>query len=261
MTLTNQLRFGLQYFINSGNFTGIFAPTPLPVSSSIRPSSIDSTFPGLGFLPGANVAYASGGTTIVLQALSNLTTLKVLSSPNLMVLNNGTARLQVGDQVPVATQSATSTLTDTAQTVNSINYRDTGVILEVTPRVNASGLVLLDISEEVSDVARTVSSTLNSPTISQRKVSSTVAVHDGQTIGLAGADQGQQDQRECRPAVAEGRADHRLAVRRAWQHAGADRTAVLITPRVIRGREDGDAATRELQDSLRLTVPVVNRRR
>ena len=95
-------------------------------------------------------------------------------------------RLQVGDQVPIETQSATSILTPGAPVVNSIEYRDTGVILNVTPRVNAGGLVLLDIAEEVSDVMQTTSSNLNTPTISQRRVTSSVAVRDGQTIALGG---------------------------------------------------------------------------
>jgi general secretion pathway protein D len=80
-----------------------------------------------------------------------------------MVLNNQTAKLEVGNQVPIATQSSVSTLTDNAPVVNSIEYKDTGVILRVTLRVNEGGLVLMDISQEVSDVAATTSSTLNSP--------------------------------------------------------------------------------------------------
>src|SRR5262249_25029801 len=146
-----------------------------------------STFPGFPFVPGFNLGYAGGAAAeVVLNALSKITDVRVLSSPNLLVRNNGSARLQVGDQVPIATPSATSTLTKTAQTVNSIDYRDTGIILNVTPRVNASGLVLLDISEEVSQASKTGSSSLDSPTISQRRVTSSVAVEDGQTIGLAG---------------------------------------------------------------------------
>src|SRR5262249_33216452 len=158
--------------------------------------------------------------------------------------------LQVGDQVPIATQSATSTLTDTAQTVNSINYRDTGVILDVTPRVNASGLVLLDISEEVSNVGRTTSSDLNSPTIAQRKVTSTVAVRDGQTIGLAGLI------RDSRTRSNTGLPWLKDVPVVGWlfgvrtDEVTRTELLVLITPRVIRGRDDGDAATRELKDSL-----------
>ena len=78
--------------------------------------------------------------------------MKVLSSPQLMVLDNEAARLQVGDLVPYLTSSSQSTLTTNSPIINSIDYRETGVIMEVTPRVNSGGLVTLDIAQEVSDV-------------------------------------------------------------------------------------------------------------
>jgi general secretion pathway protein D len=73
-----------------------------------------------------------------------------------------------------------------APVVNSIEYRDTGIILKVTPRVNESGLVMMDVAQEVSDVSATTSSSLNSPTISERKINSTIAVQDGETVALGG---------------------------------------------------------------------------
>ncbi len=261
VTLTNQLQLGLQYYFNSGNFAGIFAPGLQPLAANITGQTLNSTFPGIGFLSGFNFGYSSGGTNIVLQALSQLTTVRILSSPNLLVLNNGTARLQVGNQVPIATQSATSTLTNTAQTVNSINYKDTGVILNITPRVNASGLVLLDISEEVSQPTNTTSSTLNSPTISQRRVTSSMAIHDGQTIGLAGA-------------ILENRQNGTSGL--PWfkdlpvigflfgvksQSVTRTELLMLITPHVIRNQDEGDAVTQELRQKLRLTIPIVARQR
>src|SRR5690349_18332579 len=103
-----------------------------------------------------------------------------------MVLNNQTATLQVGDQVPIATQSAISTISPGAPIVNTIQFRDTGVILKVTPRVNESGLVLLDVAQEVSDVAATTSSTIDSPTIQQRRLTSSVAVRDSEVVALGG---------------------------------------------------------------------------
>jgi len=195
------------------------------------------------------------------QALSAITDTRVLSSPNLLVRNNGSARLQVGDQVPIATQSATSTLTNTAQTVNSIDYRDTGIILNVTPRVNASGLVLLDISEEVSQPKNTLTSSLQSPTISQRRVTSTVAVNDGQTIALAGRiSERDESSRGGYPYLSDIPVVGLLFGTRG---KSADRTEliVLITPRVMRGRDEADQITRELREKVRMTIPVSARRR
>ena len=115
-----------------------------------------------------------------------MTDVEIVSSPALTVLDNQMARLQVGDQVPVATSSAQSVVSSDAPLVTNIDYKDTGVILAVTPHINASGLVMLDISQEVSDVVSTTTSSLNSPTIEQRKINSSVAVRSGMDIVLGG---------------------------------------------------------------------------
>ena len=103
-----------------------------------------------------------------------------------MVLDNKTARLQIGDQVPITTQTATSTVTASTAIVNSITMQDTGVILSVTPHINESGRVQLEIEQEVSSVVKTTSSTINSPTIQQRQVKTTVVVNDGEVLALGG---------------------------------------------------------------------------
>jgi len=173
VTLTNDLNFGLQYYFHAGGsrFIQSFSPT----------AAIAPMFPGAGYVLG------SGATPqVVINALEAVTTVNVVSDPEILVLNNQTAELKVGDQVPVAVQSAVSVATAGAPVVNSIEFRDTGVILKVTPRVNQNGLVLMDVSQEVSGVAPTTSSTLNSPTIQQRKITSAIAVQDGETVALGG---------------------------------------------------------------------------
>lgn len=262
VTLTKDLNYGLQYFFQSGNFTHIFAPNVAASGAAALPPPFGTTFPGFSYLPGLNFAYAGGNAAnVVLQALSKITKVRVLSSPNLLVRNNGSARLQVGDQVPIATQSATSTLTNTAQTVNSIDYRDTGVILNVTPRVNASGLVLLDISEEVSLANTTSSSQLDSPTISQRRIKSTVAVDDGQTIALAGLiKDSRTDGKSGLPWLEDVPGVGLLFGTRSDSVARTE-LLVLLTPKVIRNRREGDQITNELREKLRLTIPVAAHQR
>ena len=84
--------------------------------------------------------------------------------------------------MPITTQSAQSTLGVGAPIVNSVSYKDTGVILSITPRINQSGRVLLDIEQEVSSVAHTTTSNIDSPTIRQRKIKTTVVVNDGDAL-------------------------------------------------------------------------------
>jgi hypothetical protein len=101
------------------------------------------------------------------------------------VVNNGVATLQVGDSVPIATGTATVLSANNA-VVNTINYQNTGIILRVVPRVHSNGTVALDIEQEISEVAPSSAAGTLTPTISQRKVKSTLSVSDGQTVLLAG---------------------------------------------------------------------------
>ena len=172
VTLNGTLQHGVQWFFQHGNHS--FTLTD-GVSSSLSPA-----FPGFSY------AFNIPQAQVIISALEQVTNVEVISSPAMTVLDNQTARLQVGDQVPVATRSSQSVINPDAPIVNDIEFKDTGVILAVTPRVNASGLVLLDISQEVSDVVPTTSSNLNSPTIRQRRVNSTVSVRSGMEIVLGG---------------------------------------------------------------------------
>ena len=123
---------------------------------------------------------------VILDALHAVTSVKVLSNPSLVVIDNQPAILQVGDQVPISTGSAT-VLTTNNTIVNTIDYRDTGIILRVVPRVNVNGIVRLDIEQEISNVAPTSGTTATlTPTVSQRRVKSSVSIASGQTVLLAG---------------------------------------------------------------------------
>lgn len=265
VTLNDQLSLGLQYAFRSGNFAGVFAPNVAAATGGAAAAAAGAgagmipNFPGLSFVPGANVLYSTNSAAALLQALSSVTNVRVLSSPNLMVLNNGTALLQVGDQVPISTQTSISNLTPNAPTVSSIEYRSTGIILHVRPRVNDSGLVVLDILEEVSQPSATTSSTIQSPTIQQRRVTSTVAVHDGETIALAGLiDQRSTDGRSGLPFLMDIPVlGHLFGTRTETEHR--TELLVLITPRVVRGRQDSDALTRELRERLEQLAPHLQR--
>lgn len=173
VTLNKDLKYGINWFLESGSNSFTFSNSS---SGSISPS-----FPGFSYFYSG-----TGSRNAVLNALSSVTDVKVISSPKLMVLNNQTATLQVGDQVPVAVQSAQSTGGENAPLVNTIEFRDTGVILNITPHINKGGLVILEVSQEVSEVAETKSSGIDSPTIQTRMIESTVAVQNGETIALGG---------------------------------------------------------------------------
>lgn len=136
--------------------------------------------------PGFNYAFAGTDLRATLNALNSITDVTVLSAPSIMVQNNQTAHLQVGDEVPIVTQTASSVSEANAPLVSSIELRQTGVILQVTPRINASGMVVLDVRQEVSSVRPTTTSGIDSPTIQKLEFTSTVAVRSDNTVALGG---------------------------------------------------------------------------
>jgi general secretion pathway protein D len=232
VTLNDQLQYGTQFFFKEG---------------SINQTLTSATSISGGFIFGA----AARGVTAALSALQAVTTVNVLSSPELMVLDNQTAQLQVGAAVPYLSQSSQSTLSANAPVVNSVQYQQTGVIMGVTPRVNSGGLVTLDISQEVSDVADTVTTAgLTSPTFNERRVVSRVVVQDGQTIGLAGLIQDSQS--KSNSGIPWLKDVPILGLLLGEQSNKRQRTEllVLITPHVIRDQRDAKALTEDLREQL-----------
>lgn len=237
VTLNDELKYGVQWFFDNAenSFT----------QSSNSGGAVTSQFPGFSY------TYFTTSAQVALNALESVTDVKVLSSPKLMMLNNQSAMLQVGDQVPVASQSAVSITDSNAPIVNAVQFRDTGVILEVTPRINTGGMVLMEVSQEVSDVIPTTTSGIDSPTIQQRKINSTVTVEDGETIALGGL---------IRETESRGKSGlpflSRIPVLGA-AFGAQDKTnrrtelLVFITPRVIRNTEDARAATEYLRGRLK----------
>jgi general secretion pathway protein D len=245
VTLNDNLQFGTQFFFKSGGINGILnTATSTPASASA--TSLNMSFPG--FFLGGN---GSGGAPFAIQALQQVTKVHVLSSPELMVLDNQPARLQVGSVVPYLSQTSQSTLTSSAAVISSINYQQTGVVMQVTPRVNSGGLVTLDITQDVSSVATGLTTTgINSPTFNDRNVSSRVVVQDGQTIGLAGlitdsTSLGNQGIPWLKDIPI-------LGLLAGSQTNTRQRTEllILITPHVIHDQRDARALTEDLRDQL-----------
>jgi general secretion pathway protein D len=245
VTLTKELQYGVQWSFGFGQNTVSYSEgtTAAPVQN----------FPGFSYL-------FTNGTTIsaTINALASITNVKVLSAPKLLVLNNHTAALQVGDEVPIETASSSSVIGSDSPIVNSIDYLDTGVILKVTPRVNDGGLVLLDISQEVSDVASTPTSSaqIQSPTIEQRRIASSIAVQDGQTIALGGLIRDTRtDENDGVPLLKDIPVLGNLFKNTDNQDTRTE-LLVLLTPRVIKNPTDAQAITDELRQEIKLADPL-----
>ncbi len=171
VTLNEDLKYGVEWFFKNADHS-------FKLSKS---GTISNFFPGFAF------RYTVPDVDVALSALGAVTDVKVIFSQKLMTLNNKMAMLQVGDQVPIITQTATGVRDATDLTVvNSVQLRDTGILLRVTPRIGKSGTVFVDVRQEVSNAITTETSDINSPTIQQRKIANTIAVQDGDSIVLGG---------------------------------------------------------------------------
>lgn len=248
VTLNDQLTYGTQFFFGHKNdITATLSSANPPTSATVA-----------GIAKGAVTGFANNFPGFVLNAgvresinaLAAVTQVKVLSAPQVMVMDNEPARLQVGALVPVITQSSQSTITFNAPIINSVEYRDTGVIMLVTPRVNSGGLVTLEISQEVSDVASTTSSNIDSPTFNQRLIRTRVAVQDGQTVGMAGLIR--DNDKQGNSGIPFLKDIPLLGGLVSSQNNSRERTEllVLITPRVVHDQRDALALTEDLRNGL-----------
>jgi general secretion pathway protein D len=178
VTLNDNLNYGVQFFLTSKDI-GLRADKGSVINTAAS-TVLSQTVPGANLLIGSQLQ-----PRLILNALHGYTDVKVLSNPSLVVVDNQAATLQVGDQVPVTTGSAT-VLSSSNTVVSTVDYRNTGIILRVQPRINSNGTVLLDVEQEISSVAENSNSASLTPTLSERKVKSSILVTSGQTVLLAG---------------------------------------------------------------------------
>ncbi len=184
-----------------------------------------------------------------LTALAEDDLVNVLSSPSVMVRDNQTAEIQVGEDVPIATTQQQGTTT-TDRIINQIEYRKTGVKLSVKPRVTPGGMVQMEIEQEVSDVAQE-SGTLNSPTFRTRNITSNVAVRSNQAVVLGGLIQdAREDGKSGIPGLYRAPLIGPLfgeTSRRALR----TELVVVLTPRVIASDGDIETVTRDFREKVR----------
>jgi len=234
--LNDELDFGLRWFFEGGNGSATF--------SDNQAGSIGANFPGFSFL------FQGASAAVTLNALSSVTDVEVVSSPSLMVLDNQEARLQIGDEVPIATQQVRDTSDPNSPVVNTISFRDTGIILTVRPRVSNSGQITLDIEQEVSSVSNTTSSGIDSPTISQRRIKTSVVATDGQTIALGGLIEESRNRRNTKVPLAGDAPVLGALFRSRRDKVDKTELLVLITPRIIRDGSSSLQITQEIRDRI-----------
>lgn len=240
VTLNDVLEYGLEWAFKDSrsttDYTGI--GTLNAGSSSLNPL----TALGNGF------SYAlknpAGNVTALLRALSTKTTVKVIASPSLMVLDNHAASIAVGTQTPI--QSGTTSNLEGTVTTTNIQYKDTGVNLMVTPSVNSGNIVTMQVDQSVTDVGAKDEVT-NQRAFLQRQLSSKVAVRSGESIVMGGLIQERGTTSKSGVPIL-----HTLPVvgnlfGSTAKDGARTELIVVITPRVVRS----DIDIREVSDDLR----------
>jgi general secretion pathway protein D len=173
VTLSDALDYGVRWFLANGTYeVGFNAPVPTSAGGDGLTVAAFST---------------SNDARMFIDLLASETEVKFLSAPQVMVLDNHTANIRVGDQIPVTVRSSQSTTNPDSPVVSEVQFRDTGTLLSVTPRINAGGQVTLEISQEVSlPGSEPAVGGGGNVAISQRTINSSVVVQSGQTIVIGG---------------------------------------------------------------------------
>ncbi|WP_246050770.1 type II secretion system secretin GspD [Asticcacaulis tiandongensis] len=190
--------------------------------------------------PGFSVNYLRSDIKAAINALSSKSDVRIVSAPKITVRENGTALLQVGDQVPIIVQNAQSTSNGDAPLISTIDYRDTGVMLKVTPRILSDNRVSMDVTQEVSSVARTQTSGIDSPTIRQRRMESSLIIPEGTVVALGGLISSSQSEGEGGAPLLKDIPVFGNLFKQRTQTADRTELVVLIQVKVIRDNASYD---------------------
>ena len=246
VTLNDDLQYGLQWAFSDSRATTGYTGSGLFSNNTDIKNSGSLLGPTNGF--SYTLKNPLGNVRAILTALSAKTTLKVIASPSLMVLDNHTASIAVGNQTPI--QAGTTQNTEGTVSTTNIQYKDTGVNLMVTPSVNAGNIVTLQVDQSVTDVGGQDEITKQRFFL-QRQLSSKVAVRSGESIVMGGLIQESGTSgRSGVPVLHEIPLFGNLF---GATRSDSKRTELLVvlTPRVVRSDQEITEVGADLRDRMR----------
>lgn len=239
VSLTGNLAYGVEWFVQNNVSGGREGQALLNLRGS---GEIGAQQPGFSY----TILNKAGVIRATLNALAEKSRLRVLSNPTVLVLDNHNATIQIGKQQPVkSSTSSTGTLVTEA-----ITYKDTGVMLSVTPSVNAGGLITMDIVQQVTDVGE-IDAATGQRSFLTRQIQSRVAVRSGEPIVLGGMiRENETNGTTGVPLLSEIPV---LGALFGKNSSNSDRTEllVLLTPRALEDDDQLRAASAELRQRMR----------
>lgn len=265
--LTGVLQFGVEYAIaNQGIGTLIGEPgsttAPGATSTAINNNALlQDAKRGLKVGNDGLFAFITDRDTflVLINALASRSQVRSLATPHVIAADNREAHILIGEEIPILSSSAVSTISPGAPVVNSIQYRDTGKILTILPQINSAGLVNMEITQEVSAVGSDSFGNTNSPSFISRAAETTVVVQDGQSVLIGGIIDDQTTRvRRGVPFLMD------IPVLGRLFRVDNDRTIrteliILITPHVIRNRKEAQSVTEEFEDRIRGLKSMIER--
>lgn len=249
VTLNDDLKYGLQWAFNDSRTTTGYTGSGMLSSNTSTAGAFASPLGGFSY----TLRNTAGNVRAILNALSAKTSVKVVASPSLMVLDNHVASIAVGTQTPI--QSGTTSNLEGTVTTTNIQYKDTGVNLMVTPSVNSGNIVTMQVDQSVTDVGAADDVTKQRAFL-QRQLSSKVAVRSGESIVMGGLIQERGTTSKSGVPLL-----HTLpVVGNLFGSTSVDgaRTEliVVITPRVVRSDVDIREVSEDLRDRMRGLLSV-----
>ena len=260
VNLTGEFQFGVQYYL--GGLIGTQTGSPPNTNESYHRHQGAAGLGGVDYNSTSDAlfySFAGSNLQFALKALETSGDAKVLSAPSTVVLNNQETTFKVGEKIPVVQNyyvpglGVGSSTGDTS--VGQVQYIDTGVLLDVVPRVSPGGLVYLNVQQVVSEP--TTKDNYGNYTIANRALSTEVAVQSGRTVLLGGLIQ-QTDTTQDNGVPFLNRIPF-LGRLFGTTDRNKSRTEliVLITPRIIRNPEDARRITDEYESQFESLKPIL----
>lgn len=237
VTLRDDLQYGLEWAFDNNLGGGDTGAGLLNLGGNLQPQA------GFSY----TITNSAGAVKAVLNALAEDSLINVISTPSVLVLDNHTASIHVGDQQPIQSQSTTTT---GGNVQNSITYKDTGVKLQVTPSVNDGGLVTLDIDQSVTDVGP-VDAATRQRSFLERTVSSRVAIRSGESVVLGGLIRDNETQGKSGVPILKDIPGIGALFSTTTQNSTRTELLIFITPRVMESEQDLRDLNREMRSRMR----------
>ncbi|MBV6518021.1 MAG: type II secretion system secretin GspD [Candidatus Brocadia sp.] len=199
--------------------------------------------------------FQKGNFALLMDILAKNSNVKILSAPHILVRDEQPAHIQVGEEVPIKTSAGQQQ--GTTVTFEQIQYRDTGIILTVTPHIAENDYITMDIKQEVSNASETETGVNDSPTFTTRQAETSLVVKSGHTISLGGIIQ-QRDEKSISKVPLLGDIPYVGNLFKSTSISNVRRELLmLITPYIANDAEEADVLTNAFQQKLKEIEPLI----